>query len=123
MVVVTVDTCILPRSFSEHAYRALHRELGITRESILLACSHTHSSPLLDNSLVMYGGAMGNGNLHNHKRCPIFLAGHAGGAVEGGLHLKTPDGTPAANMHLTLLKKLGFDDMGSFGDSTGTLDL
>ena len=78
---------------------------------------------LLDNSLIMYGGAMGNGNLHNHKRVPMFLAGHAGGGMKGRLHVKTPDGTPAANMHLTLLNKLGFDDMGSFGDSTGTLAL
>ena len=80
-------------------------------------------SNLLDNSLIIYGGAMGNGNLHNHKRVPMFLVGHAGGQLEGSSHLKTPDGTPAANMHLTLLNKLGFDDMQAFGDSSGTLDL
>ena len=80
-------------------------------------------SNLLDNSLIIYGGAMGNGNLHNHKRVPIFLAGRAGGRLKGRLHVKTPDGTPAANMHLTLLHKLGVDDTPDFGDSTGTLDL
>ena len=39
---------------------------------------------LLDNTLVMYGSPMGNSNVHNHKRCPLFLAGHAGGQLKGG---------------------------------------
>ena len=38
---------------------------------------------LLDNTLVIYGSPMGNSNVHNHKRCPLFLAGHAGGAAQG----------------------------------------
>src|SRR5262249_54073133 len=56
---------------------------------------------ILDNSLILYGSPMGNGNLHNHKRVPMFLAGHGRGRVKGRLHLKTPDGTPAANLYLT----------------------
>ncbi len=75
---------------------------------------------LLDHTLVLYGSPMGDSNLHNHKRCPIFLAGHAGGALKGRLHLKTPDGTPSANMYLTLLRRLGIET-DSFGDSTGEL--
>jgi hypothetical protein len=75
---------------------------------------------LLDNTLVIYGGAMGDGNLHNHKRCPLFLAGHAGGAIKGNLHFKAADGTPMANAWLTLLHKLGVDAE-SFGDSTGEI--
>ena len=78
---------------------------------------------LLDNTLLVYGSPMGNGNLHNHKRVPMFVAGHAGGQLKGRLHLKTPDGTPAANLYLTLLHKLGLDDLTEFGDSTGTLSL
>ena len=58
---------------------------------------------LLDNTLVIYGSPMGNSNVHNHKRCPLFLAGHAGGTLKGGLHLKAADGTPMANVMLTLL--------------------
>jgi uncharacterized protein DUF1552 len=77
---------------------------------------------LLDHTLVLYGSPMGDSNLHNHKRVPIFLAGHAGGALKGHLHLKTPDGTPTANMYLTLLRRLGIS-MDSFGDSTGELAL
>src|SRR6202023_1795498 len=41
---------------------------------------------LLDNTLVLYGSPMGDSNLHNHKRVPLFLAGRAGGALKGNLH-------------------------------------
>jgi hypothetical protein len=78
---------------------------------------------LLDNSIVLYGSPMGNPNLHNHKRCPLFIAGKAGGALKGGVHLKAPDGTPMANVFLTLAHMMGMDDMATFGDSSGTFDL
>jgi hypothetical protein len=78
---------------------------------------------LLDNTLVLYGSPMGNSNVHNHKRCPLFLAGHAGGKLRGGLHLKADEGTPMANVMLSMLHMLGLDDMNSFGDSTGTFEL
>ncbi len=54
---------------------------------------------------------------------PLFAAGHAGGKLKGGLHIKAPDGTPMANPMLTMLHMLGRDDMTSFGDSTAELDL
>ena len=60
---------------------------------------------LLDNTLVIYGSPMGNSNVHNHKRCPLFLAGKAGGALRGGLHLKAADGTPMANVFLSVLQR------------------
>ena len=78
---------------------------------------------LLDNTMVLYGSPMGNSNLHNHKRCPLFIAGHAGGALKGNNHVIAPDGTPMANVFLTLLHRLGVDDITSFGDSTGEIDL
>ena len=78
---------------------------------------------LLDNSLVIYGSPMGDSHVHNHKRCPLFFAGHAGGRLKGGVHVATPDGTPMANAMLSAMHALGFDDMASFGDSTGALDL
>ena len=77
---------------------------------------------VLDNTLVIYGSPMGDPNVHNHKRCPLVLAGHAGGALKGGLHIKTADGTPMANAYLDALHKMGLDDK-TFGDSTGTIDL
>jgi hypothetical protein len=80
-------------------------------------------SNLLDKTLVIYGSPMGNSNVHNHKRCPLFLAGRANGQLRGNLHLKAADGTPMANVMLTLLHGLGLDDVRGFGDSTGTFDL
>lgn len=75
---------------------------------------------LLDHTLVVYGSPMGDSNLHNHKRVPMFVAGHGGGTVKGRTHLKTPDGTPTANLYLTLLHRLGVN-LENFGDSTGEL--
>ena len=78
---------------------------------------------LLDHTLVLYGSAMGDSNLHNHKRCPLFLAGHANGAIKGNLHFKAPDATPMANVFLTLLHRLGVDHLDTFGDSTGEVSI
>jgi hypothetical protein len=80
-------------------------------------------SNLLDKTVVVYGSPMGNSNVHNHKRCPLFFAGKGNGLLTGGLHIKAADGTPMANAMLTLLQGLGLDDMKSFGDSTGAMDL
>ena len=77
---------------------------------------------LLDNSVVLYGSPMGNSNVHNHKRVPMFLAGHAGGALKGNLHIKAADGTPLANGMLAMGQALGLE-MASFGDSTSALNL
>ena len=78
---------------------------------------------LLENTLVLYGSPMGNSNIHNHKKCPLILLGHAGGAIRGGLHIKAADATPMANPMLSVMHTLGLTDVASFGDSTGTLDL
>jgi hypothetical protein len=78
---------------------------------------------LLDNTLVIYGSPMGNSNVHNHKRCPLFMAGKAGGALRGNLHLRAADGTPMANVFLSLLNDIGLEDLKSFGDSTGRFEL
>jgi hypothetical protein len=79
-------------------------------------------SNLLENTLIVYGSPMGNSNVHNHKRCPLFLAGRAGGHLKGNLHVKAADGTPMANVMLTLLQNLGVEAE-SFGDSSGTFEL
>jgi hypothetical protein len=60
--------------------------------------------------------------VHNHKRVPMFLAGHAGGALKGNLHIKAADGTPMANAMLAVAQKLDLD-LPSFGDSTAAMDL
>ena len=78
---------------------------------------------LLDKSMIIWGSPMADPNVHNHRRCPLVFFGHANGALQGGLHLKTPDGMPMANPMLTALHKLGMDDLKSFGDSTGEFAL
>ena len=77
---------------------------------------------VLDNSLIVYGSPMGNPNVHNHKRCPLFFAGHAGGRLKGNVHIKAPDGTPMANAMLAGLQSVGLP-IDTFGDSTSALDL
>ncbi|MDF1504033.1 DUF1552 domain-containing protein [Roseisolibacter sp. H3M3-2] len=78
---------------------------------------------LLDQTAIIYGSPMADGNIHNHRRCPLIMLGHGNGILEGGLHVKAPDGTPMANAFLSLLHGFGATDMASFGDSTGELAL
>ena len=81
------------------------------------------SCSLLENTLIIYGSPMGNPNVHNHKRCPLLLAGLAGGQLKGHVHLRAADTTPMANVFLSVMHMLGHDDMETFGDSTGAFDL
>jgi hypothetical protein len=75
---------------------------------------------LLDSSILMYGSGMSDGNQHNHLNLPVLLAGGGSGQIKGGRHVRYPKGTPVANLHLTLLDKLGVS-VDAFGDSTGQL--
>ncbi len=76
---------------------------------------------LLDNSLLLYGSGMGNPNVHDHINLPIVVAGGAAGGMQGGRHLRYQEPTPLANLHLTLLDKVGVR-LDSFADSRGTVD-
>jgi hypothetical protein len=75
---------------------------------------------LLDHSLILYGGGMGDGNLHRHFDLPCLLAGKLGGQFKTGHHLAYPDNTPMTNLLLTILDKAGAP-MEKLGDSTGPL--
>ena len=68
----------------------------------------------------MYGSPLGDSNVHNHKRVPVFLAGKAGGAIQGNLHRRMPENTPMANILFTMARKLGIN-IDKFGDSTGEI--
>ncbi len=76
---------------------------------------------LLDHSLYLYGSGMGNPNVHDHTNLPILVAGGAAGKMRGGRHLHFAEPTPLANLHLTLLDKVGVH-VDSFADSKGQLD-
>ena len=76
---------------------------------------------LLDHSLILYGSGMGNPNIHDHTNLPILVAGGAAGGMKGGRHLRYEKPTPLANLHLTLLDKVGVR-LDSFADSQGKVD-
>ena len=77
---------------------------------------------LLDHSMILYGSPMGDSNAHNHIRVPMFFAGHANGQLKGNNHVITPEGTPMANVLLTMMHKLGVN-VDKIGDSTGEVVL
>lgn len=76
---------------------------------------------LLDHSLYLYGSGMGNPNVHDHTNLPILVAGGAAGGMKGGRHLRFSKATPLANLHLTLLDKVGVR-LDRFADSNGKMD-
>jgi len=75
---------------------------------------------LLDNSLIVYGSGLGDGNRHTHENLPILLAGRGGGSIQSGRHLAYDAETPVANLYMTLLDRAGVHP-NSIGDSTGKL--
>jgi len=75
---------------------------------------------LLDHSVILYGSGMGNPNVHDHVNLPIIVAGGAAGRMKGGRHITYAEPTPLANLHLTLLEKVGVR-LDRFADSQGTI--
>src|SRR5213595_3290930 len=73
---------------------------------------------LLDHSVYLYGSGMGNPDVHDHVNLPILVAGGGAGRLKGGRHIKYAEPTPLANLHLTLLDKVGVH-LDSFADSKG----
>jgi hypothetical protein len=85
-----------------------------------LASSKEGDGTILDHSLFLYGSNMGNSNQHDNYPLPEVLIGGANGKHVGGKNLVLPERTPLANLHLTILDKLGIQQP-SFGNSTGLL--
>jgi hypothetical protein len=76
---------------------------------------------LLDHSIFMFGSNMSNSDRHDNYPVPTILAGGGNGKMKlGGQHLVLPEKTPIANLHLTLLQKVGAPRE-KFGDSTGVI--
>ena len=86
-----------------------------------LRASHDGDGTLLDQSMVVYGSAIGDGNLHSFTDIPTLVVGGGGGQMEGGRHLQYKD-APMTNLLLALLDKVGVP-VESLGDSTGRLPL
>ncbi len=75
---------------------------------------------LLDQSMIIYGSGIGDGNAHNHDNLPIVMAGRAGGQIRTGRHIVFPDQTPLTNLYLTMLDWMDVS-CERLGDSTGPL--
>ena len=76
---------------------------------------------LLDHCMIVYGGAIGDGNRHNHDNLPILLAGQGGGTLAPGRHVKLDKETPMTNLYLSMLDRMGVAAQ-RVGDSTGKLE-
>ncbi len=75
---------------------------------------------VLDNSMIVYGCGIADGNRHNHHDLPVLLAGGGGGTLEPGRHLDFRGEVPLSNLYVTMLDKLGLE-VSKLGDSTGSL--
>jgi hypothetical protein len=76
---------------------------------------------LLDHTVYLYGSGMGNPSLHDHENLPILVAGGTSSGMKGGRHIKYEKPMPLANLHLTLLDRVGVQ-LDSFGDSNGKIE-
>ena len=111
---ITIMQYLAINSYRLGAFRYLLEKLEETVEG---------DSTLLEKTVIVHGSAMGDPNLHNHRRCPLMLMGKGNGALEGNMHVKAPEGTPTANAFLALLQGIGHEDLEHFGDSTFKLPL
>ena len=78
---------------------------------------------LLDHSMILYGAALSDANLHLYNDLPLLLVAGGVNGIKGGQHVKYPNRTPMSNMLLTMLDKAGVPNVTKLGDSTGKLDL
>ena len=79
------------------------------------------ATSLLDNSMILFGATLKDGNRHDPENLPLILAGRGKGALRPGRRLRAEPKTPLCNLHLALLHRMGVMEK-SFGDSTGPLE-
>lgn len=75
---------------------------------------------LLDNSMILFGSSLSDGNRHDPNNLPIVLAGNAGGKIRSGRHIACAKNTPLCNLYVSMLDRMG-TPVESFGDSTEPL--
>ena len=85
-----------------------------------LAAVKENERSLLDNSMIVYGSGIGDGDRHNHDDLPVMIAGSGGGALQTGRHVRYPKETPMTNLYLSLLDVMGAKT-DRLADSTGML--
>ena len=114
-------------SWGYEAFERLLEALNAAHCVSHLAVMGRHYWPqwaLLDNSIVLYGSGLGDGNRHNHDDLPLLLAGKGGGTLQTGRHIVFPRraDTPMMNLFLALFDRMGVPTQ-RFGDSTGKLSI
>ena len=77
-------------------------------------------STLLDNSMIVYGAGLSDGNRHSHEDLPTLIAGRGGNAFKPGRHIVYRRETPMCNLFLTMMDRMGLPTE-HFGDATGPL--
>jgi hypothetical protein len=75
---------------------------------------------LLDNSMIVYGAGLSDGNAHLHEDLPTIIAGRGGNYIKTGRRLLARKETPMCNLFLTMMDRMGVH-VENFGDSTGRL--
>jgi hypothetical protein len=79
------------------------------------------SGSLLDNSMIVYGAGLSDGNRHLHEDLPTLIAGRGAGTIKSGRRIVFRRETPMCNLFLAMMDRMGVQ-MEHFGDSTGTLN-
>jgi hypothetical protein len=102
----------IERWYMERFARFL-RQLGEMKEA--------DGTSVLDNSMIVYGCAIGDGNKHNHDELPIVLAGGGGGSLQSGRHVSYAQPVPMTNLYTAMLDRMGVQAE-RVGDSTGRLE-
>ena len=80
-----------------------------------------NGSSLLDNSMILFGSSLKDGNRHDPKDLPLILAGRGKGTLKPGRRVRAEPDTPLCNLYVSMLKRMGVE-ADSFGDSTGALE-
>lgn len=86
-----------------------------------LKTTYENGRPLLENTMLLYGSGIGDGDRHNHDDLPLLLAGHGGGTISPGRHIKYDHYTPLTNLYRAMLTRIGCE-VDAIGDSNGVLD-
>jgi hypothetical protein len=86
-----------------------------------LKAAEESEGSILDNSMIVYGAGLSDGNLHTHHDLPTLIAGRGGNSIETGRRVVYRKETPMCNLHLSLMDRMGVQ-MDHFGDSTGHLN-
>jgi hypothetical protein len=78
-------------------------------------------SSILDNSMIIYGAGLADGNRHTHHDLPVMMVGKGGGTVKPGRRVVYRRETPITNLYLSMMDRMDLH-MEQFADSTGHLN-